>query len=120
MVHSTEFRSNPVSVKIRGVGGQMSEESGSGAAPRVSRKDRLVRWSRAARVLGVSDETLTSWHEAGYVPAVRTPLGRGWLFTYQSWLDAVLGATRPGKPADVAEIGRQWFRDHVPAEQAVA
>jgi hypothetical protein len=45
-------------------------------------------------------------------------LGRGWLFTYQSWLDAVLNGPRPGRAADIAEIGRQWFADHVPAEQA--
>jgi 2-keto-3-deoxy-6-phosphogluconate aldolase len=95
--------------ELKGVQQMPAENSASG--PMVSRKDRLVRWRRAAAVLGVSDDSLSAWYEAGHVPAVQTP---GLLFTYQSWLDAVLNGARPGKAADIAEIGRQWFEDHVP------
>ena len=72
------------------------------------RKDKLVRCTLAARVLGVSGDVLDDWHEAGIMPQVRTP---GLNMTYESWLDAVMSAVRPGKAADIAAIGRRWFTD---------
>jgi hypothetical protein len=86
---------------------------------RVSRNDPLVRWERAAKALGVTGDALTSWYEAGFVPAVQSP---GLMFTYQSWIDDVRNGPRPGKAANVAEIGRRWFSTHlgVPALRGVA
>ena len=77
----------------------------------VSRTDLLVRWPRAARALGVSPDALTEWFEAGFVPAVETP---GMRMTYQSFLDAVRNGMRPGVAANVAEIGRRWWAEHLP------
>lgn len=72
------------------------------------RKDKLVRCTLAARVLGVSGDVLDDWHEKGFMPQVRTP---GLNLTFESWLDAVMSAVRPRKAADIAEIGRRWFSD---------
>lgn len=84
---------------------------GNGQGARVSRRDRLVRWDRAAEVLNVSEDTLTSWYKAGHLPAVQTP---GLMQTYQSFLDAVLNGARPRRAANVVEIGRRWWADHIP------
>jgi hypothetical protein len=90
----------------------------NGQATRVSRKDRLVRFDRASQVLNVSEDTLKNWYRLGFLPAVMTP---GLWQTYQSWLDDVLNGTRPGKAADVAVIGRQWFAERgLTGEMAVA
>jgi hypothetical protein len=82
--------------------------------PRVSRRDRLVRWDRAAAVLGVSEDGLMAWYRKGFLPAVKHP---GLWMTYQSYIDAVLNGTRPGCAANVEEIGRRWFAEHVPTEE---
>jgi hypothetical protein len=77
----------------------------------VSRRDRFVRWSRAADVLNVSEDALSDWYDAGLVPQFRTP---GLKFTYQSWLDAVMAAARPGKAGDIREVAREWWKAHLP------
>lgn len=83
----------------------MTETAGPVA---MRRKDKLVRCTLAARVLGVSGDVLDDWHEAGFMPQVRTP---GLNMTFESWLDDVMSAVRPGQAADVAVIGRKWFAD---------
>lgn len=81
------------------------------AQPRVSRKDRLVRWDRAAEVLNVSEATLATWYDKGILPVVQTP---GLMQTYQSFLDAVMNGARPRRAANVEEIARQWWADNLP------
>lgn len=83
----------------------MAETAGPVA---LRRKDKLVRCTLAARVLGVSGDVLDNWHEAGFMPQVRTP---GLNMTYESWLDDVMSAVRPRKAADVAAVGRRWFAE---------
>jgi hypothetical protein len=83
----------------------MAETAGATA---LRRKDKLIRCTLASRVLGVSGDVLDDWHAAGFMPQVRTP---GLNMTFESWVDAVMGAVRPRKAADVAVIGRQWFAD---------
>jgi hypothetical protein len=80
-------------------------------ASRVSYEETLVRWDVAARKLGRSPDTLTDWYEAGHVPAVRTPGQQ--MSTYRSWLDAVLAGARPARAADIPEISRRWFAEHL-------
>lgn len=81
----------------------------------VSRSDKLVRWDRAALALNVSQDSLTAWFQAGFVPAVQTP---GLFLTYQSWIDDVRNGMRPGRAANVMEIGRKWFADRGLLEEA--
>jgi transcriptional regulator with XRE-family HTH domain len=85
----------------------------AGGAERVRqlRRERLVRWSEAAEVLGISPGQLTNWHRRYRVPAVRT-FGRGNRLAYASWLDAVLGSARPDSPEGcMAEVTRQWWAE---------
>lgn len=94
----------------------MSDDTG---APRVSRRDALVPWPRAARVLGRTTDTLDNWHADPSIlmPAVRQPGGKA---TYASWLDAVLASARPGRAGDMAEASRQWWADRGTPAGAVA
>jgi hypothetical protein len=85
------------------------ETAGAG---RVSHREALVRWDIAAETLGRSQDTLTNWYEAGFVPAVKTPGQQ--MSTYRSWLDDVLSAARPGIAADIAEVARRWWPEHMP------
>jgi hypothetical protein len=90
---------------------------GADAAPRVSRKEALVPWPRAARVLGRTTDTLDNWFAdpAIRMPAVQQPGGKA---AYASWLDAVLASARPGVAGDMAEASRQWWaaRGHATLE----
>lgn len=80
--------------------------------PRVSHREVLVRWDVAADTLGRDPETLTNWYRNGHVPAVKTP-GKQ-MSTYRSWLDAVMSAARPGQAADIPEVTRRWWPEHLP------
>src|SRR5712691_4245344 len=71
--------------------------------------DRLVPFSEAAPRIGKTPDTLRRWHDEGHLPAVVSPGGQ-WC-TFQSFLDAVLGSARPGRPGVIEEIARAWFRD---------
>lgn len=75
-------------------------------------RETLVRWDIAADTLGRSPETLTNWYLAGHVPAVKTPGQQ--MSTYRSWLDAVLAGARPARAADIPEIARRWWAEHMP------
>lgn len=86
----------------------MAEDTGS--RPVAGRRDWLVPWSVAADTLNRTKETLTSWHEKGFIPAVRTPAG-DW-FTYASWLADVMASARPGKAGEMAEVTRDWWARH--------
>jgi hypothetical protein len=86
---------------------------------RVSRRDRLVPWHRAASVLGRHPKTLDNWLRKGQVriPVVRQPGGRA---TYQSWLDSVLASAQPGAEVSMAEATEQWWSDRLPSLGEVA
>lgn len=87
----------------------MTETAG---AVRISYAETLVRWDVAAKTLGRSPETLTNWYEGGHVPAVKTPGQQ--MSTYRSWLDDVMAGARPARAADIAEITRRWWAEHIP------
>lgn len=97
----------------------MSDDTGAGGPPRTGRRDALVPWPRAARVLGRTTDTLDNWHAdpAILMPAVRQPGGK---MTYASWLDAVLASARPGQAGDMGEASRQWWADRGMPAGAVA
>ena len=78
-------------------------------APGPSGPDRLVPFSVAGPQLNRTPATLRRWHDEGHLPAVVSPGGQ-WC-TFQSFLDAVLGSARPGRPGVIEEIARAWFRD---------
>jgi len=80
--------------------------------PRVSHREALVRWDIAADTLGRSPGTLTNWYLAGHVPAVKTPGQQ--MSTYRSWLDDVMAGARPARAADIPEIARRWWAEHMP------
>jgi hypothetical protein len=86
---------------------------GADAAPRVGRRDALVPWPRAARVLGRTTDTLDNWFAdpAIRMPAVQQPGGKA---TYASWLDAVLASARPGVAGDMAKASRRWWAERFP------
>jgi hypothetical protein len=86
--------------------------------PRAFRGDKLVAWSLAASTVGVTSETLKSWHERWHIPAVVTPDGlwKG----YQSWVDAVLGSCQPGHAPNIADITRQWWAARAATAKEVA
>jgi hypothetical protein len=89
------------------------------AAARVSRRDALVPWPRAAKVLGRSTDTLDNWFAdpAIAMPAVQQPGGKA---TYASWLDAVLASARPGVAGDMAAASRRWWDERFPGARKAA
>jgi hypothetical protein len=77
-----------------------------------------VPLARAAKRLGVSEDSITNWFEAGAVPVVRTP-GRT-RYTYDSWLTAVLTSARPGEYGDMAAVAEAWWDEHFPGTRKAA
>jgi hypothetical protein len=85
---------------------------------RVSRQDRLIRWKEAARLLGTTEDTLTSWAAFVSIPVVRTP--HQFRQTYRSWVDAVLASARPGQDGDVAMATERWWSQRLHGREGVA
>jgi hypothetical protein len=81
--------------------------------------DRLVPFPEAADILHRDVKTLGEYFIDGLVPAVELPGGRK--ATYQSWIDAVLSAARPGIAPTLAEIAAAWWAARgVPELRSVA
>jgi hypothetical protein len=72
--------------------------------------DRLVPFPDAAVVLHRDVKTLGEYFLDGLVPAVELPGGRK--ATFQSFIDAVLTAARPGIAPTLAEIAAKWWHEH--------
>jgi hypothetical protein len=82
------------------------------ARPRIAPGEQLVPLARAARTLGVTEDSLTNWHKEGACPIVRTP-GRT-RFTYGTWLNAVMTCARPGIVGDMKSVTDAWWDEHFP------
>lgn len=84
--------------------------------PAAFREDELVPWSQVAKRVGVSGETLKTWHRKYHVPAITTP--EGYWLGYQSWIDAVITAALPGRAPSIAEITELWWIERTIKEVA--
>ena len=64
-------------------------------------------------------KTLAEYHVDGLLPAIEMPGGR--MSTYQSFIDMVLTAARPGFAPTLKEIADRWYAEHgVPLLRGVA
>jgi hypothetical protein len=79
----------------------MSTQPGTGG-------ECLVPFATAGRRLGRSVWSLRRLYHKGFLPAVT--ISARW-FTYESFIDAVLAATRPGQAAVLEDIARAWFAE---------
>lgn len=79
--------------------------------------DRLVPFSEAALRLGKTPDTLRRWHDEGHLPAV---IAQGQWSTHESFINAVLGSARPGRPGRIEDIAAAWFADREGGSEAVA
>jgi hypothetical protein len=70
--------------------------------------DCLVPFLAAGKRLGRSVWSLRRLYHKGVLPAARIS---GHWFTYESFIDAVLAATRPGQAAVLEDIARAWFTE---------
>jgi excisionase family DNA binding protein len=81
-------------------------------------RERLMSLPAAARRLGWDASTVRDWVRDSGIPVVRTPGGH--MSLYESWVTAVLGSARPGRPGDMSEVTRQWWAERGETEEVAA